>query len=74
MSELALPFESRYYPIKKFFDIYQHSIEETEAFWEEEARQLEDLDVMIAALIAAAEGSNLHLEPAILIFQPNMKF
>ena len=41
MSELALPFESRYYPHEKLLEVYRNSIEETEAFWEEEARQLD---------------------------------
>ena len=41
MAELALPFESRYFPLKKFLDIYRHSIEEPEEFWAEQAHQLD---------------------------------
>ncbi len=41
MAELSLPFESRYFPLKKFFNIYQMSIEKPEEFWEEQARQLD---------------------------------
>jgi acetyl-CoA synthetase len=41
MAELSLPFESRYFPLKKFFDVYQISMEEPEDFWAEQARQLD---------------------------------
>jgi len=41
MSELSLPFESRYWPLNKFFDIYERSIREPEEFWEEKAHQLD---------------------------------
>ena len=41
MVELSLPFESRYFPSKKFYDVYQRSIEEPEEFWAEQARQLD---------------------------------
>jgi len=41
MSELSLPFESRYFPVKKFLDMYQKSLEEPEEFWAEQARQLD---------------------------------
>ncbi len=41
MAELSLPFESRYFPLKKFFNIYQMSIEKPEEFWGEQARQLD---------------------------------
>ncbi len=41
MAELSLPFESRYFPLKKFHDVYQRSIEEPEEFWAEQARQLD---------------------------------
>jgi hypothetical protein len=34
MAELSLPFESRYFPLKRFFDIYHRSMEEPEEFWE----------------------------------------
>ena len=40
-SDLSLPFESRYWPLKKFFDIYERSIKEPEGFWAEEARKLD---------------------------------
>jgi acetyl-CoA synthetase len=41
MAELSLPFESRYFPVKKFLDMYQESLEEPEEFWAEQARQLD---------------------------------
>ncbi len=41
MVELSLPFESRYFPVKKFLNFYQKSMEETEEFWAEQARQLD---------------------------------
>jgi len=41
MAELSLPFESRYLPQKKLFDIYHRSMEEPEEFWAEQARQLD---------------------------------
>ena len=41
MTELSLPFESRYFPLKKFLDIYQRSLREPEEFWGEQARQLD---------------------------------
>ncbi len=41
MAELSLPFESRYFPLKKFFDIYHRSIEEPEEFWAEQAHELD---------------------------------
>ena len=41
MAKLSLPFESRYYPLKKFFNVYQRSLEETEEFWAEQARELD---------------------------------
>jgi len=41
MSELSLPFESRYFPVKKFLDMYQKSLEEPEEFWAEQAHQLD---------------------------------
>ena len=37
MAELPLPFESRYFPLKKFFNVYQRSMEEPEEFWVEQA-------------------------------------
>jgi len=41
MSELTLPFESRYFPLRKLLNMYQESIEEPEEFWAEQARQLD---------------------------------
>jgi acetyl-CoA synthetase len=41
VAELSLPFESRYYPLKKFLNMYQRSVEEPEEFWAEQARQLD---------------------------------
>jgi len=41
MAELSLPFESRYFPLKRFFDIYHRSMEEPEEFWAEQARHLD---------------------------------
>ncbi|TRZ49906.1 MAG: acetate--CoA ligase [Dehalococcoidia bacterium] len=41
MSPLSLPFETRYWPLKKVFTIYERSIKEPEAFWAEQARQLD---------------------------------
>jgi acetyl-CoA synthetase len=41
MAELSLPFESRYFPMKKFLNVYQKSLEEPEEFWAEQARQLD---------------------------------
>jgi acetyl-CoA synthetase len=40
-TELSLPFESRYLPLRKFLNIYQESLEEPEEFWAEQARQLD---------------------------------
>ena len=41
MAELSLPFETRYYPLKKYFDVYRRSMEEPEEFWAEQARHLD---------------------------------
>ncbi|MFC1860012.1 acetate--CoA ligase [Chloroflexota bacterium] len=41
MSHSSLPFESKYLPLRKFFDVYQRSIREPEEFWQEQARQLD---------------------------------
>jgi acetyl-CoA synthetase len=40
-AELSLPFKSEYYPMRKFLNVYQKSIEEPEEFWAEQARQLD---------------------------------
>ena len=41
MSDLSLPFESRYVPLKRLLDVYHYSINEPEKFWDEQARQLD---------------------------------
>ncbi len=41
MPASSLPFESRYLPVKKYFDIYRRSIEQPEEFWAEQAHQLD---------------------------------
>jgi acetyl-CoA synthetase len=41
MSELLLPFDSRYLPQKKRDDVYRRSIDQPEEFWAEQARQLD---------------------------------
>jgi len=41
MAELSLPFESRYFPIRKFLNMYKESLEDPEEFWAEQARQLD---------------------------------
>jgi acetyl-CoA synthetase len=41
MAELSLPFQSGYFPTRKFLDVYQKSMEEPEEFWAEQARQLD---------------------------------
>jgi len=41
MAELSLPFESRYFPMRKFLNMYQKSLEEPEEFWADQARQLD---------------------------------
>jgi len=41
MAKLSLPFESKYFPVGKFLDIYQKSMKEPEEFWAEQARQLD---------------------------------
>lgn len=41
MAELSLPFESRYFPLRKLLNMYRESVEEPEEFWAEQARQLD---------------------------------
>jgi len=41
MAELSLPFDTTYFPLKKFHNIYQKSLEQPEEFWAEQARQLD---------------------------------
>jgi acetyl-CoA synthetase len=41
MPESSLPFESKYLPVKKYFDIYRRSIEQPEEFWAEQSRNLD---------------------------------
>lgn len=37
----SLPVELKYWPIKRYLDIYQKSLDDIEEFWENEARKLE---------------------------------
>jgi acetyl-CoA synthetase len=37
----SLPVELKYWPIKRYMDIYRKSLDDIEEFWEEEARKLE---------------------------------
>ncbi|MEM2816840.1 MAG: acetate--CoA ligase [Candidatus Bathyarchaeia archaeon] len=37
----SLPVELKYWPIKRYLDLYQRSLDDIEGFWEEEARKLE---------------------------------
>jgi len=37
----SLPVELKYWPIKRYMDIYKKSLDDIEEFWEEEARKLE---------------------------------
>jgi len=41
MAELSLPFESRYFPLKKYFDVHRRSMEAPEEFWTEQAHHLD---------------------------------
>jgi len=41
MQTEALPVELKYWPIKRFMDIYRKSLDDIEEFWEQEARKLE---------------------------------
>ncbi len=41
MSHLSLPFESRYWPLKRLFDVYERSMKEPEEFWAEQAHHLD---------------------------------
>jgi len=41
MRSEGLPVELKYWPIKRYMDIYRHSIDKMEEFWENEARKLE---------------------------------
>jgi acetyl-CoA synthetase len=41
MAELSLPFDSGYFPTRKFLDVYQKSMDKPEEFWAEQARQLD---------------------------------
>ncbi len=41
MQSEGLPVELKYWPIKRYMDIYRHSIDKMEEFWENEARKLE---------------------------------
>ena len=37
MSDLSLPFESKYLPLKRLHDEYRRSIDQPEEFWAEQA-------------------------------------
>lgn len=41
MQTESLPVELRYWPIKRYMDIYKKSLDDIEEFWEQEARKLE---------------------------------
>jgi len=41
MSHISLPFESKYWPMKRLTDVYERSIRTPEEFWAEQARQLD---------------------------------
>jgi len=41
MQTETLPVELRYWPIKRYMDIYRKSLDDIEEFWEQEARNLE---------------------------------
>ena len=41
MEETSLPFETTYWPSKKYTDIYNRSLQDPERFWAEEARKLD---------------------------------
>ncbi len=41
MQTESLPVELKYWPIKRYMDIYKKSLDDIEEFWEEEARKLE---------------------------------
>lgn len=41
MNETALPFDQKYMPLKRFYDVYSRSLRENEEFWAEEARNLD---------------------------------
>jgi len=41
VSQSPLSFESRYWPFKRYMEVYRRSMEEPEEFWAEQARQLD---------------------------------
>lgn len=41
MQSESLPVELKYWPIKRYMDIYRKSLDDIEEFWEQEARKLE---------------------------------
>ena len=41
MPHSSLPFESKYWPVKKLFDIHERSTRDPEEFWAEQAHQLD---------------------------------
>ena len=38
--EISLPFKEKYWPVMKYLEVYNNSLKDPEAFWEEEARKL----------------------------------
>lgn len=41
MAETSLPFGTKYLPLKRFYDVYNRSLEKNEDFWAEQARGLD---------------------------------
>ncbi|MBI4296173.1 MAG: AMP-binding protein, partial [Chloroflexi bacterium] len=41
MSELALPFDTKYFPLQRYHDLYRRSVEKPEEFWSEQAHELD---------------------------------
>ncbi|GAH22066.1 unnamed protein product, partial [marine sediment metagenome] len=41
MAEVSLPFESKYWPYKKYSEMYNRSLRDPESFWDKEARKLD---------------------------------
>ncbi len=39
--QISLPFKEKYWPIRRYLDVYEESISNIEAFWEKEAKKLE---------------------------------
>ncbi len=41
MAEVSLPFESKYWPYKKYSEMHNRSLRDPESFWDKEARKLD---------------------------------